>query len=160
MNEFFFMNEDEEKEKYGQTTKVPDSLISGQIQKQVKVNKVSLIFVIFDFIYFIVFFLQANKLKQIMEFKVRVLDFISIYVKEMNKEESGKTYDSLRLIKGLLKALQVAHADKNTILFDRIKSVLTMIAKGGVKKSRSDDEESGVANKDSKILMTEVMALV
>lgn len=40
-----------------------------------------------------------------MEFKVRVLDFISIYVKEMNKEESGKTYDSLRLIKGLLKAL-------------------------------------------------------
>lgn len=43
MNEFFFMNEDEEKEKYGQTTKVPDSLISGQIQKQVKVNKVSAI---------------------------------------------------------------------------------------------------------------------
>ena len=41
MNDFFFMNEDEEKEKYGQTTKVPESLISGNIQKQVKVNQVS-----------------------------------------------------------------------------------------------------------------------
>ena len=92
-----------------------------------------------------------------MEFKVRVLDFISIYVKEMKKDESGATIDSLKLIKGLLKALQVAHSDKNMILFDRIKSVLTMIAKGGVQQSEDTSEN---ANKDSKILMTEVMALV
>ena len=41
MNEFFFMNEEEENEKYGQTTKVPESLISGNVQKQLKVNQVS-----------------------------------------------------------------------------------------------------------------------
>ena len=40
-----------------------------------------------------------------MEFKVRVLDFISIYVKEMRKDETGSSFDSLKLIKGLLKAL-------------------------------------------------------
>ena len=57
-----------------------------------------------------------------MDFKVRVLDFIAIYVQEMKNEE--KQLDSLKLIKGLLKSLQVAHADKNTILFNRIKTVL------------------------------------
>ena len=55
MNDFFFMNEDEEKEKYGQTTKVPESLISGNIQKQVKVNQVSFENINLDFekIYFL-----------------------------------------------------------------------------------------------------------
>lgn len=94
-----------------------------------------------------------------MEFKVRVLDFISIYVKEMRKDETSRGFDSLRLIKGLLKALQIAHADKNTILFDRIKSVLTMIARGSAQKTESSTNDAN-ANKDSKILMTEVMALV
>lgn len=75
--------------------------------------------------------IQANKLKQIMDFKVRVLDFLSIYVKEMKKAENqDRPIDSYKLIKGLLKGLQVAHQDKNTILFDRIKTVLTMIARG------------------------------
>jgi len=76
-------------EKYGETTKVPTAL-SGNIMKEEKVEK-------------------ANKVKQINEFKVRVLDFISIYVKEMRNEESKKDsdvkFDSLKLIKGLLKAL-------------------------------------------------------
>lgn len=41
-----------------------------------------------------------------MEFKVRVLDFLAIYVKEMNKADNTvKTFDSHKLIKGLLKAL-------------------------------------------------------
>ncbi len=67
MNDFFFMNEDEEKEKYGQTTKVPESLISGNIQKQVKVNQVSFENMNFGFLvknlFFYRVFLQANKLK-------------------------------------------------------------------------------------------------
>jgi len=64
--------------------------LSGSIMKEEKVEK-------------------ANKVKQINEFKVRVLDFLSIYVKEMRAEESKKDsdvkFDSLKLIKGLLKAL-------------------------------------------------------
>jgi len=95
-----------------------------------------------------------------MEFKVRVLDFIAIYVKEMRKEESEKTIDSLKLIKGLLKALQVAHADKNTILFERIKTVLTLIARGGGQKIAVQNGEDSNESKESKILMTEVMSLV
>lgn len=99
--------------------------------------------------------LQANKVKQIMEFKVRVLDFIAIYIKEAKK--NNKELDSHHLIKGLLKAMQVAQADKNTILFERIKSVLTLIARGNPGQNAADDESS---NKDSKMLITEVMALV
>ena len=65
-----------------------------------------------------------------MDFKVRVLDFLAIYVKETRNKNSEKKFDSLHLIKGLLKGLQVAHRDKNTILFDRIKTVLTLVARG------------------------------
>jgi hypothetical protein len=66
-----------------------------------------------------------------MEFKVRVLDFLAIYVKEMRNSENAQIeFDTHKLIKGLLKALQVAHSDKNTILFDRVKTVLTLIARG------------------------------
>lgn len=91
-----------------------------------------------------------------MDFKVRVLDFIAIYVKEMKKPENTKrTWNSQQLIKGLLKALQVAHQDKNTILFDRIKTVLTMIS-----KSTQTSVVSTEDIKNSKILMTEVVALV
>jgi len=35
------------------------------------------------------------------------------------------------MIKGLLKGLSVAYTDKNTALFDRIKTVLAMIARPG-----------------------------
>jgi hypothetical protein len=83
---------------------------------------------------------------------VKVLDFVSIYVKEMKKADAK--FDSLHLIKGLLKAMQVAHADSNTILFDRIKTVLTNIARGNTQQAVSGD------NKDQKILMTEVMGYV
>lgn len=70
----------------------------------------------------------------------------------MKKSESK--FDTLKLIKGLLKALQVAHSDNNTILFDRIKTVLTNIARGSPQDSGSSD------NKDRKLLMTEVVSLV
>mmetsp|Transcript_18132 Transcript_18132/g.30976 ORF Transcript_18132/g.30976 Transcript_18132/m.30976 type:complete len:332 (-) Transcript_18132:50-1045(-) len=68
------------------------------------------------------------------------------------------------IIKGLLKALQVAHLDKNTILFERIKTVLTLIARGGSSQingeGQQDEEERAELNKERKMLMTEVVALV
>lgn len=102
-------------------------------------------------------------MKQVVDFKVKVLDFIAIYVREMKK--SSKHFDTLKLIKGLLKALQVAHSDKNTILFDRIKTVLTLIARGNVsqengEESKAVSDETEETLKDKKILMTEVMSLV
>lgn len=63
-----------------------------------------------------------------MDFKVRVLDFISIYVRQ-TQGSSGNAANQVKLIQGLLKGLNVAHGDKHTILFDRIKSVLALIAK-------------------------------
>lgn len=69
-------------------------------------------------------------------------------------KKSEKKFDTLTLIKGLLKAMQVAHSDNNTILFDRIKTVLTNIARGNTQGELQGD------NKDRKLLMTEVMALV
>ena len=60
-----------------------------------------------------------------------MLDFISIYIKEQKKTDTSKgQFDSLTIVQGLLKALQVAHSDKNTVLFDRIKSVISIMAKG------------------------------
>jgi hypothetical protein len=92
-----------------------------------------------------------------MDFKVRVLDFLAIYIKEMKKaENAARSVDSHKLIKGLLKGLQIAHQDKNTILFDRIKTVLTMMARGS--QTASNIEHASI--KDHKILLTEVVALV
>jgi len=72
-----------------------------------------------------------------------VLDFIAIYVKEMKK--GNQQFDTLRLIKGLLKALQVAHSDKNTILFERIKTVLTLIARGNNVSCDNDEEHKAMS---------------
>lgn len=78
---------------------------------------------------------------------------------------SGANFDSIDLIKGFLKGLQVAHADKNMILFERIKSVISMMAKGQHKSQdqdndndNDDNEEGGV--KANKIIMTEIMSLL
>jgi hypothetical protein len=40
MNEFFFMDQDEEQDKYGASTSIPDAL-SGNIMKDAKTQKVS-----------------------------------------------------------------------------------------------------------------------
>jgi len=40
MNDFFFMDQDEEQEKYGATTNIPDAL-SGNVVKDASQNKVS-----------------------------------------------------------------------------------------------------------------------
>jgi len=81
-----------------------------------------------------------------------------------------RSYDVLKVIKQLLKALQVAHADKNTILFERIKTVLALIARGNTSSQEESKgtsapvklskEEMSAQNKDRKILMTEVVGLV
>lgn len=62
---------------------------------------------------------------------------MAIYIKEMNKrggssegEQHKHKHDSIKLVQGLLKAMQVAHADRNMILFERIKSVIAIMAKG------------------------------
>jgi hypothetical protein len=50
------------------------------------------------------------------------------------------------MIKGLLKGMQVAHSDNNKILFDRIKTVLTNIARGS-KMSVSEEKKVDSGNK-------------
>lgn len=100
---------------------------------------------------------MTNRYKSVMDFKVRVLDFISIYAvqQKKNKKPLG-TSTSLMLVKGLLNSLKVAHQDEHTTLFERVKSVLSTIAKQGV----SSEEQSAELIKEQKILMTETMAMV
>lgn len=110
------MDDDEEQKQYGETSgKMAQATLSAaQIIKDKQKE-------------------QALKFKQIQDFKVRVLDFIAIYIKETKKEQvaaSQENLDSLDIIKGLLKGLQVAHTDRNTILFERIKTVISMMARG------------------------------
>jgi len=58
---------------------------------------------------------QSSKFKTVMDFKVRVMEFISMYVKKRSevtveeKKDSSRTDTSLTLIKGLLGSLKVAH---------------------------------------------------
>lgn len=66
----------------------------------------------------------------------------------------------------------MAHSDKNTILFERIKTILTLIARGGSPSSEGGGHEESKSagglskealatqNKDRKILMTEIVGLV
>ena len=91
---------------------------------------------------------------------MRVLDFIAIYVKEMKKVHPAqkRSYDALKLIKQLLKALQVAHADKNTILFERIKTVLTLIARGNSSSEGEAPEESKGTTKEIRLNKEEIAA--
>ena len=55
VGDFFFMDQDEEMEKYGESTKVPVAL-SGNIFKEEKVEKVSLILNVFKLIVFLLRF--------------------------------------------------------------------------------------------------------
>ena len=80
-----------------------------------------------------------------MDFKVRALDFLSIYVKE--KGYQGNSIAQLKLIRGLLSALSVAHKDKHQILFDRIKAVLTIMAKQS-QLQEGDSEQGTSSNQD------------
>lgn len=70
---------------------------------------------------------RASRNKEIMDFKVRTLDFMSIYIKE--KHYQTKPAYQIKIIRGLLNALSVAHRDSNTTLFERIKQILSQMAK-------------------------------
>ena len=104
------MDSDEEKKAYG-TSSNANLAMSGSILKDAAQQKVSFFIGVLKFLF------QAAKLKQITDFKLRVLDFIEIYIKEMKKDvHYGKPrkLDSIKIIKGLIKSLQIAHQDKNT----------------------------------------------
>lgn len=54
----------------------------------------------------------------------------------------------------------MAHADRNMILFERIKAVISMMARGGASQSKAlkdEDEEEAGGLKENKIVMTELM---
>eukprot|EP00347_Sterkiella_histriomuscorum_P021443 403333957 len=150
IQDFFFLDDEEEQKEYGFSSKQVTIALSGNILKEKAKD-------------------EAGKYKQIQDFKIRVLDFIAIYIKEMTKKGdqlATQKFDSIDLIKGLLKGLQVAHQDKNTILFERIKSVIAIMAKGQsgngndqAQKSNGDDE-GDESIKSNKIIMTEIMSLL
>ena len=91
---------------------------------------------------------EKNKFKAISEFKIKVLDFLHIYIKElktsMDDKNSAKKPDPstfITIIKGLLDSLAVAHEDRSYVLFDKIKSVILSLAKlnkGGLQQSSND----------------------
>lgn len=80
------------------------------------------------------------------------MDFLAIYIKESKKSSDANT-NTMELIKGLLKSMQVAHQDKNLILFERVKTVIAMLTRGG-----NNIEQGGADQvKENKIVMTELM---
>ena len=103
-------------------------------------------------------------MSQIVDFKSRVLDFISIYVKEAKENPNGSSaINNQKIIKNLLRALKTAHLDKNEVLARRIETVLSNLTKlnGGSKnKEGKADKEDKDVNKGRKLLMTEVMNYV
>lgn len=93
LQDFFFMDDDEEQKEFGGNsgTKIAQATLSaGQLVKDRARD-------------------QASRAKQIQDFKVRVLDFVAIYIKETKKSQAAEGHlESLDIIKGLLKGLQVA----------------------------------------------------
>jgi hypothetical protein len=140
--DFFFMDDDEERKQYGETSggKMAQATLSAAQLVRDKQRE------------------EALKFKQIQDFKVKVLDFIAIYIKETKKTTVTRddSMDTLDIIKGLLKGLQVAHTDRNAILFERIKTVISMMARGHAKAGAEEAaEDAGI--KENKIVMTELM---
>ncbi len=89
LHNFFFMDDDEEMKEFGHASGklAAATLSANQIMKD-KAKE------------------QANDMKKIQDFKVRVLDFLAIYIKETKKDQKSKhALDSLEIIKGLLKSL-------------------------------------------------------
>ena len=76
-------------------------------------------------------------------------------MKKKSEAKAIKSFDSIDLIKGLLKSLQLAHSDRNMILFERVKAVISMMVKGSGSHEQVNDEDSEI--KQNKIIMTEVM---
>lgn len=99
-----------------------------------------------------------------MDFKSRVLDFISIYVKEAKENpDCSNPINNQKIIKNLLRALKTAHLDKNEVLARRIETVLSNLTKlngSGNSKGEAQVDDDKDVNKGRKLLMTEVMNYV
>ncbi len=83
------------------------------------------------------------------------MDLLNIYV----KETKGNIPSAKRMIitKGLLDAMAVAHYDKSSTLFDKIKTVIVTMAK----ETGPSDEKDGEEEKNSKtILFTEILTKI
>lgn len=100
-------------------------------------------------------FFLFSRFKAINDFKARVLDFLNIYVKEMKGEIPSEK--RMIITKGLLDAMAVAHHDKSTVLFDKIKTVIVTMAK----ETKSIEGESDENDKSHKtILFTEILSKI
>jgi len=65
---------------------------------------------------------------------------VDIYIKERKKKDNEVP---IEVIKGLLKSMQVAKGDNNNILFDKVKNVISNMAKssGNKKEEKNGNEE-------------------
>lgn len=70
------MDDEEEQKEYGFSSKKAVIALSGNILKEKAKDEVLFLSLKVN---------QASKFKQIQDFKIRVLDFIAIYIKEMTK---------------------------------------------------------------------------
>lgn len=94
---------------------------------------------------------ERSRFKAINEFKVKVLDFLSIYIKEV---KHGMDRDKkLLIIKGLLEAMATAHRDRSDVLFDKIKAVILALAKESKDVSGKNKEDTQTIT----ILFTEII---
>lgn len=149
LGDFFFLNDEEEKKAYGtsadyqQAAQLTQQLIKTADKSADKKQK-------------------KDSVKQMMDFKVRAVDFLSIFVKQ--RAFQGDSDVQVKLIRGLLKGLSVAHADKHTILFDRIKSVLALMAKQSNSTAVSSISEGKSPKKsdsgETKLLLNELSRLM
>ena len=146
VGDFFFLDDEEEEKAYGasgdykQAAELTKQLMKGAAAAKDKAQQTG----------------KSDSQKKMMDFKLRVVDFISIYVKQ--KGYSGDAGVQLKLIRGMLKGLSVAHQDKQQILFDRIKSVLTLMAKQSQQQGSLQSYESN--EEDEKVLLTEMSRLL
>lgn len=89
--------------------------------------------------------------KAITEFKIKVLDFLSIYIKESKGEIDNEK--RIIIVKGLLDSLAVAHEDRSYVLFDKIKTVILALAKQSKSSLKHSEDDSHAIT----ILFTEII---
>ena len=146
IGDFFFMNDEEEEKQFGTSADYKQAAaLTQQLIKNASKGPQK----------------QAaeNRNKQMMDFKVRAVDFLSIYVKQRAYQSDPSA--QIKLIRGLLKGLSAANVDKHQILFERIKSVLALMAKQGqTAAGQSTSTQEGSNDNETKSLLTEVSRLV
>ena len=153
IGDFFFLDDEEEKAQYGASADYAQAAqLTQQLMKNAQKNQSQKQ-------------QNDNKYKQLMDFKVRAVDFLSIYVKQRGYQKDPAV--QLKLIRGLLKALSTASTDKHTILFERIKSVLALMAKQGSQAKENEGEatengatEGAESSDEAGLLLSEMSRLL